>query len=100
MQIRDEKELIDGFNYCTLKEMRKKVDKLIEEYGETATFNIEEAFRPYDPHPYIKQSVIYCREETEEERKERIAKEREWAEMKRERDLAQLEQLKKEYENG
>lgn len=84
----------------TLKELQELVEKHVpEEYRDSAYFDIDEEYLPYDSGTRISLHIKWNRRETDEEFQKRKDEYNAAIERKKEQDMAELERLKKLYES-
>lgn len=88
------------FRNSPLKKVLDKIEKLIEAFGPDAFLEIEYG---YDEDPYGEEGmdllyhVVSTREETEEERKNRLQKQREQKKEQKKNQLEYLEKMAQKY---
>lgn len=84
----------NAFQFLTWFE--EKINSIPEEFRETAKVELEPV-SGYDGGSYASIEIYYYRPETEEETKVRESKEKNRAELLRQRELKRLEELKRKY---
>lgn len=99
--VSDSTQVMDTYENLTRDQMIAMMDSALEDISEesraTATFEIREYSKSYDPNSYCALFINFKRQETDKEEKDREKQEVESHALKQARELAEYERLKKKF---